>query len=99
MAFAGSQSQVRPKIIQLLLRYLSENLEQLLPSQLLHLSNVLLSTGEANDGSTVIKGIELDKFIIHNIGALTAEDLVLAVEIFAESSLLNVQEALETQLV
>ena len=70
-----------------------------MPSQLLNLSNVLLSTGEANDGSTVIRGIELDKFIIHNVSAFTATDLVLAVEIFAESSLTNVQEALETQLV
>lgn len=59
----------------------------------------MLLNNQADDGSKVIRGIELDKFIVHNIGALTAPDLVKAVEIFSESSLMNVQEALETQLV
>ena len=51
------------------------------------------------DGSKIIKGLDLDKYIISNVGAFDALDLVLAVEIFADSTLMNVQEALESQLV
>ena len=49
MAFTRvQQATVRPKITSLLLRCLSEQLDKLLPIQLLNLSQTLLSSGSEN---------------------------------------------------
>ena len=100
VAFASSEkAEVRPKITQLLLKTLSENLEQLLPSQLIVLCNVLLDPENLSRSETLIKGLEIDKFLLNSIGMLDQHDLVMAVEVFANSTLQDVQVAIETQLV
>lgn len=43
----------------------------------------------------MIRGLDLDKFIINNLGAYDSLDLVYAVEVFADTTLQDVQEALE----
>ena len=91
VAFASSEkAEVRPKITQLLLKTLSENLEQLLPSQLIVLCNVLLDPENLDRSETLIKGLEIDKFLLNSIGMLDQHDLVMAVEVFANSSLQDV---------
>jgi len=102
MAFTSAQkATIRPKIVSLLLRTLTDNLDQLLPIQLLHLCETLLASNESKDqtnhsGSHMIRGLDLDKFVINNLGAYDSLDLVRAVEVFADSTLEDVQEALET---
>ena len=103
MAFSTvGRAQVRPKIQNILLRTLADNLDQLLPSQLIGLCRVILAGKDAQSqarGSDLIKGLEIDKFLTTQLGALDEHDLVFAMETFADSSLLEVQQAIDIQLV
>lgn len=85
-----------------MLRTLADNLDQLLPSQLIGLCRVILAGKDAQSqakGSDLIKGLEIDKFLTTQLGALDEHDLVFAMETFADSSLLEVQQAIDIQLV
>ena len=54
MAFSSTEkADVRPKIVQLLLRTLADNLDQLLPSQLISICEVVL-TGNKVTGTKII---------------------------------------------
>lgn len=80
-----------------MLSTLADNLDQLHPSQLITLCKVILlgheaeETGVLAQGSELIKGLEIDRFILSQIDSLDQLDLVDAVEVFADSTLLNIQ--------
>lgn len=83
---------MRPKITALLLNTLADNFDQLLPNQLVNLCRVLIQPESKNTdvcakGSAIIEGLELDKFILSQIGSFTQLDLLDAVDVFANSTL------------
>ena len=54
MAFSSTEkADVRPKIVQLLLRTLADNLDQLMPSQLISICEVILTSNKVT-GTQII---------------------------------------------
>ena len=106
---AARKATIRPKITSLLLRTLIDHADQLLPNQIITISEILLRDGDKLDengkkvpraqaneyGSEIIKDLDLDKFILNQIGSLNQADLVRAVEIFADSTLLELQQGIQ----
>ena len=78
------KASIRPKITNLLLRTLIDHVDELLPNQLITICEILLKDGDKLDengkkmegaqtneyGSQVIKELDLDKFILNQIGSL-----------------------------
>ena len=74
LAFSTAEkAEVRPKITALLLSTLADNFDQLLPTQLIQLCKVLLAQEGSTintKGSDIIMGLDLDRFILSQIGSL-----------------------------
>ena len=78
IAFSSSKSVIRPKIQNLLVKTLADNLELLVPSQLITLSAMMLKSVEIGTkasevdqrGSESIKALDLDRFLLNQLGAL-----------------------------
>ena len=105
MAFSfAKKADVRPKIGALLMRCISENLFEYTNDQLLRLCEVLLggpqaSTETQDAGSNMIRGLNIDEFLLNYGGSHGHEQTLQAVEIFSRSSLIELQEYFEGLLI
>ena len=92
------KADVRPKITHLLMKALSENLFNYSNEQLLGVCQVFFAGGPET-GSELIKTIGIDEFLIKYGISYGLDELILATEIFDNSTLSELKQHFETQFI